>query len=235
MCIHSHNHSHTPRPTVHDLWFMVWHKTILFRCNIINVLPPILLITMRSTNFVTWLIKLIVRSSTSSCHQTFRFHCSVHGYPISLNLRRSSNVQGCVKREHRNICSVFSSSSPHAHVVYHWSSPISSSARYCKCIQCGVCLGIAMWARGYHTPWLVLHSSWPCPITTCPLTFSATRYIVRLLQGSRMVSHLSGSSFLTSVGHVSGCDQIGNECLVLSVWFHSSTYISPDVWRRNSR
>ena len=55
--------------------------------------------------------------SSSSCHQTFRFHCSVHLYPISLNLRRSSNVHGCVKREHCNICAVFSSSSPHAHVV----------------------------------------------------------------------------------------------------------------------
>ena len=66
----------------------------------------------------------------------------------------------------------------------HWSSPISSSALYYKSIQCGVCLGIAMWAWGYHIPWLVLHSSWPCQITTCPLTSSATRYIVRLLQGS---------------------------------------------------
>ena len=35
----------------------------------------------------------------------------------TLCLRRSSNVQGCIKREHRNICAVFSSSSPHAHVV----------------------------------------------------------------------------------------------------------------------
>ena len=57
------------------------------------------------------------RSSSLLCHQTFRFHCYVHVYPISLNLRRSSNVHGCVKREHRNICAVFSSSSPHAHVV----------------------------------------------------------------------------------------------------------------------
>ena len=55
--------------------------------------------------------------SSSSCHQNFRFHCSVHVYPISLNLRRSSNVQGCIKREHCNICGVFSSSSPHAYVV----------------------------------------------------------------------------------------------------------------------
>ena len=35
----------------------------------------------------------------------------------SLNLRRSCNVQGCVKIEHRNIWAIFSSSSPHAHVV----------------------------------------------------------------------------------------------------------------------
>ena len=53
------------------------------------------------------------QSSSSLCHQTVCFRCYVHLYPISLNLRRSSNVQGCVKREHRNICAVFSSSSPH--------------------------------------------------------------------------------------------------------------------------
>ena len=105
------------------------------------------------------------------------------------------------------------------HMCLHWSSPVSSSALYCKCIQCGVCLCIAMWARGYHTPWLVLHSSWPCPIATCPLNSSAIRYIVRLLQGSRMVSHLSGSPFLTSGGFLLGCDQTGNESLVPSVWF----------------
>ena len=55
--------------------------------------------------------------SSSLCHQTFRFHCSVHLYPISLNLRRPSKVQGCVKREHRNICAMFSASSPHVQVV----------------------------------------------------------------------------------------------------------------------
>ena len=49
---------------------------------------------------------------SSSCHQTFRFHCSVHLYPISLTLRRLLNVQECVTREHRNTCAVFSSSSP---------------------------------------------------------------------------------------------------------------------------
>ena len=55
--------------------------------------------------------------SSSSCHQTFRFHWAVHWYPtISLNFR-SFNVHGYVKREHRNICTVFSSSSPHAHIV----------------------------------------------------------------------------------------------------------------------
>ena len=59
----------------------------------------------------------VIQVSPSSCHQTICFHCSVHLYPISLNLRRSSNVHGCVKREHRNICAVFSSSSPNAHVV----------------------------------------------------------------------------------------------------------------------
>ena len=58
-----------------------------------------------------------------------------------------------------------------------------------------------------------------CPIATCPLTSSATRYIVRLLQGSRMVSHLSGSPFFTSGGFLLGCDQTGNESLVPSVWF----------------
>ena len=56
-------------------------------------------------------------SSSSSWHQTFRCHCYVHWYPISLNFRRSSNVKGCVKREHRNICAVFSASITHTHVV----------------------------------------------------------------------------------------------------------------------
>ena len=46
-------------------------------------------------------------SSSSSCHQTFRFHCSVHLYPISLNFRRLSNVHGCVKREHRTYAPYF--------------------------------------------------------------------------------------------------------------------------------
>ena len=44
-----------------------------------------------------------------------------------------------------------------------------------------------------------------------PLAGSAICYIVRPLQGSRMVSHLSGS--------LSGCEQTGNESLVPSVWF----------------
>ena len=35
------------------------------------------------------------------------FHCSVHLYPISLNFRRSSKVQGCIKRDYWNICAVF--------------------------------------------------------------------------------------------------------------------------------
>ena len=46
-----------------------------------------------------------MQSSSSSCPQTFCFHY-VHLYPISLNLRRLSKVQGCVKREHRNISTV---------------------------------------------------------------------------------------------------------------------------------
>ena len=49
-------------------------------------------------------------------NQTFRIH-SEYLYSISLNLRRSSKVQGRVKREHCNICAVFSASRPHAHVV----------------------------------------------------------------------------------------------------------------------
>ena len=39
------------------------------------------------------------------------------------------------------------------------------------------------------------------------------------LQGSRIVSHLSGSPFLNSGGFLLGCDQTGNESLVQSVWF----------------
>ena len=52
-----------------------------------------------------------------------------------------------------------------------------------------------------------------------PLSSSAIRYIVRLLQESRMVSDLSGSRFLTSGGFLLGCDQTGNASLVPSVWF----------------
>ena len=40
-----------------------------------------------------------------------------------------------------------------------------------------------------------------------------------LLQGSRMVSHLSGSPLLTSGGFLLGCDQTENESLVPSIWF----------------
>ena len=43
--------------------------------------------------------------------------------------------------------------------------------------------------------------------------------IIRLLQGSRMVSHLSGSPFLTSGGFLLGCGQTVSESLVPSVWF----------------
>ena len=71
---------------------------------------------------MTQLLNTLV-SSSSSCHQTFRFHCSVHLYPISLNFRMSSKVQGCVKIEHRNIYAVLSASSPHAHVVYPLKYP----------------------------------------------------------------------------------------------------------------
>ena len=52
----------------------------------------------------------------SSCHQIFRIHCSVHSYHISFSYM-SSKVQGCGKREHRNMCAVLSAFSPHAHVV----------------------------------------------------------------------------------------------------------------------
>ena len=43
--------------------------------------------------------------------------------------------------------------------------------------------------------------------------------LVQLLQESRMVSHLSGSPFLTSGGFLLGYDQTGNEPLIQSVWF----------------
>ena len=70
-------------------------------------------------NLETYLRLLIYYPSTksSSCHRTFRFHCSVHLYYISFNFRSSSKVQGCVKREHRKICTAFSASRPHEHVV----------------------------------------------------------------------------------------------------------------------
>ena len=39
------------------------------------------------------------------------------------------------------------------------------------------------------------------------------------VQGSMMVSHLSGNPFLTSGGFLLECDQTENEFLVPSVWF----------------
>ena len=136
---------------------------------------------------------------------------------ISYIIELKKVIQGtgmCQEKSSQHMCCVFC-----IHPVRTCCVSISSSAIYCKCIQHGVCFCIAMWVRGYYTPWLVLHLSWPCPIAACPLTSSATRYIVQLLQGSRMVSHLSGSHFFTSGGFLLGCDQTGSESLVPSVWF----------------
>ena len=51
----------------------------------------------------------------------------------------------------------------------HWNSHIFSSVVCCKCIQCRVGLGIAMWARCCHTPLLIIHWSRPFLSATCPL------------------------------------------------------------------
>ena len=53
-----------------------------------------------------------------SCHQTIFFHRSVHAWAVSLNFRRSSNVQGCAARsEHCIMWALVSAASPHSHVV----------------------------------------------------------------------------------------------------------------------
>ena len=52
-----------------------------------------------------------------SCHQTIFFHFSTHSFAVSLNFRRSSKVQGRVRREHCNMCAVFSVASPHKPVL----------------------------------------------------------------------------------------------------------------------
>ena len=62
-------------------------------------------------------------------------------------------------------------------------------------------------------------SSFKLTMPNCDLFPSANRYIVRLFQGSRMVSHLSGSPFFTSGVFLLGCEQTANESLVPSVWF----------------
>ena len=56
-------------------------------------------------------------SSSLSCHQTILFHSSVHCFPTSLNIIRSSQDPGCASWEHRNMCAVVSSAFPQAHVV----------------------------------------------------------------------------------------------------------------------
>ena len=59
-------------------------------------------------------------SSSSSSHQTILFHSSVHCFPTSLNIIKSSTEQGCASWEHCNMCAVVSSAFPHAHVCFHF-------------------------------------------------------------------------------------------------------------------
>ena len=47
------------------------------------------------------------RSSVSSCHQTVVFHLSTQDFAVSLNFKRSSNVQGRARRVHCSMCAVF--------------------------------------------------------------------------------------------------------------------------------
>ena len=50
-------------------------------------------------------------------HRLLIFHSSVHCFPASLNILRSSKERGCACWEHCNICAVVSSAFPQAHVV----------------------------------------------------------------------------------------------------------------------
>ena len=59
----------------------------------------------------------MAQTSSSSCHQTSVFHLSKHFFAVSLNLLRSSNEQGCSRREHCIMCAVFSVARPHSQVV----------------------------------------------------------------------------------------------------------------------
>ena len=60
---------------------------------------------------------LDTESSSSSCQQTIISHSSVHCFPTSLNIIRSSKEQGCESWEHCNMCAMVSSAFPQAHVV----------------------------------------------------------------------------------------------------------------------
>ena len=87
-----------------------------------SVLSPILKIGTTLANFSslekTPSVKdVLVRSSSSSCHQTSVFHLSTHFFAASLNLLRSSNEQGCARRVHCIMCAVFSVARAHSQVV----------------------------------------------------------------------------------------------------------------------
>ena len=54
------------------------------------------------------------------------------------------------------------------------------------------CLCIAIRAGGWHTLWLVLYSSYPCLNAAFSLISSNILYIIRILEGSRIISHSPG-------------------------------------------
>ena len=78
-------------------------------------------------------------------------------------------------------------------------------------LHCGVCLGR------------------PFISATCALVSSATHYIVRLLEGSMMVLHLSGIPLIQTASSWDVAKQGVSLLFHLFGSFHSSTYISPYV------
>ena len=125
----------------------------------------------------------------------------------------------CVKRVHRNICTVFSAPSPQAHVMsplkYHHFFlcsllqvyPMRSLFRHRHVIQ------------GYHTTWLVHHSNCPCQIAT----YHLTSFICHSLHRTTFIGKYDSftlvmSPFLTSCGFLLECDQTGSDSLLFHLF-----------------
>ena len=86
-----------------------------------------MVIMLYSALFVQW---LLLKPSSSSCHQTVVFHLSTQDYAVSLNFERSPKAQGRARRVHCNMCAVFSVVRPHTHVV--------SPSKYCHFFRCSL-------------------------------------------------------------------------------------------------